>query len=293
MLRAVSKSSRVSTEFAGTPAFMSPADGMRDQELKLRQDGLLMAADLASRTLSNKVDLLYRILENEAGHPSLQQTLNQYNKAENDELTDAAAAEIQNHLANLISTNSSAMFSTIDGTPCVAFSVPIVDSDDSPDDSPIGVLAIFVSCGSFLDLNVRQPEHQKLLLVEGRTYPLIPIAWDDDHKHHRVTGPSKWSAGVVLHHDDLKAHATAGVLPRVGESMVSEMQRCGQQNLIAAQLVPTDIHYRDPLGSTTLSDNQWIAAFAPVVLESRADDPEVANTGWYVIVQQEMVSRGE
>jgi len=346
------------------------AYGMRDQELKLRKSSLLMAAHLAARTLANKVDVYYRILEAKALDRQLQHALQQYNTADDDDaLRGDAQSKVQWYLGKAVKSeyrsldvrswavfshdgtmaayeyvrgnrgvsavgrnfafrdyfhglgsdlppqsshaspltrphNSAAIFSTVDGTPLVAFSVPIVPETG---EEPIGVLAVFVSCGNFVDLQIHPSagdrdsdkgdkvdagdhERQNLLLVESRTYPLIPIQWNEDTQQHRVSGPSKWSAGIVLHHDDVDArHAGfASRLPRANPELVAHMQSSTADST-AAKPVTQEIRYRDPLSLTADDNSRWIAAFAPVFINSRSAEPDVAQTGWFVLVQQEMV----
>ena len=55
------------------------------------------------------------------------------------------------------------------------------------------------------------------------------------------------------------------------------------------KMMPSELHYHDPVGEVGKSRREWMAAYAPVFLESRTSDAKVADTGWYVIVQQELV----
>ena len=328
---------------------------MKNHELALRKDALKMAADLAARTLSNKIDVLYRVLERERQQPELISAVRKINGTEPGSPDfQNAMRDVQDWLSETVSDkytnleirswfvmsrkgktvarvpmydannrkiasigrnysfrdyfhgkgqdynpdvsmqplsvphNSVASISSVDGTALVMFSVPVVDESSN---DPIGVISISVSCGKFLDLNVQQPERQQLLLVETRSYPMPKIKWDDDQQKNVTIGKARWGAGIVLHHEHLETRSAqeSDEVVRINDDLLSVLQSHPDSDH-KAQEVPEEIVYSDPVDGDANGDKKWIAAFAPVVLESRRDNDDVSLTGWFVIVQQEMLS---
>lgn len=320
-------------------------------EKTLREKSLVMAADLAARTLANKIDIVYRTLELFSREQTLQTNLEAWNQSgeqENERL-------IQTWLDGIVSAeppsmrfrswfvlgldgtflartpefsngtrsasigkvfafrdyfhglgqdlppdapapppldaphNSAAIFSILDKQMTVYFTVPVRNAAEER----IGALVVCVACREFSDLDLQQSSDQQLLLIEGRGYPMSEMEWSDQLGRVIVQGTPQWSTGVLLHHQSEQYRADFGNLPRVDKEVLRDMTADDAVSPAAtsdqrgtARLFTQGI-YADPLQPDT--QGQWLAAFCPVYVDTRAD-AEVAKTGWYVIVQQKLVN---
>jgi hypothetical protein len=172
--------------------------------------------------------------------------------------------------------NSTAMESTNHGDLSVVFSAPIF-ADGS--DEPLGVLGMSIELGSFADLRIRLPAKQKVLLVETRKYYLLRT-YPDQHEER--------GEGLVLHHEDLRNLKVRPTLAHVSDRIVQHMLQAIQQTSPpAAPSPPSNLlpdSYRDPIAQDRSS--HWLAAFAPVLTVNRPIEEQ--QTGWFVIVQQEL-----
>ncbi len=226
-----------------------------------------------------------------------------------------------NHVSPITSPHlSTAVFSSNDAELTANFSVPVLNAEKQV----IGVLAITVDRKTFFDIKTQQPEAQQLLLVETRSYPMYTFSWSDSAKRFEKEAGAQWSAGLVLHHEDSRFHPQFNALPRLSPRCLDAMLTYSQQALPIeghAMLSPAVLfkeadRYRDPLNNVSgvsarsheskgavpndaIPDDgaadeavpdekeQWSAAFAPVMIETR-DDPQLRNTGWFVIVHQRL-----
>lgn len=312
----------------------------------------MMAATLAAKTLSNKIDVIYRTLEGHAMETALQEPLTLWNQSpdadtqqELQKWLDQTFARQPNALkfrswfligadgtylarspefdeggrrsssinknfafrdyfhglgqdlppaspaASPMSQphNSAAIFSTMDHELTVNFAVPIRRTEG---EAPMGILDVCVECSEFADLEIDRRGYIQLLLVEGRGYPMSNLEWSDMADGFITTSKTLWSSGIVLHHESDKYRATFDNPPRVADSVLekllapSDVSSLGTDAMFAKkpQLFGAG-EYEDPIQPEV--GKRWMAAYSPVIIESRKD-PEVANTGWYVIVQQEL-----
>ncbi len=191
--------------------------------------------------------------------------------------------------------NSSIVFSTNDAELTAYFSVPIFNAEQIA----IGVMVITVDRTSFFDIKAHKLEAQQLLLVETRGYPLLSVSWSELQNRYVADQRPQWSAGVVIHHEDVRFQQKFDDLHHVPRSSLRRMLELvrrdptdGQPEITAhARLFSKEDRYRDPLGAIRASQ-EVTAAYAPVVIDTR-DDPEVADTGWFVIIQQHAVPGGQ
>jgi hypothetical protein len=287
-----------------------------------RERGLQVSAKFAARTIASEIDLRWRILGGEADDPELRTMLAQINEAPDDrslwaplqawldarfiehnptaraeswfinsrsgiqvartpvgesigrsyahrdyfhglgrELSPGEAAGVE----PLVRENISAPYvSTTSGNFKVAFSLPIWSGRvGSPDRRVLGVLAMAVDLGEFAALQTGLNGGQSALLIDLREDQL----GDQPQR------------GLVLHHPRLQQAATADAPLRLRRDLV-ELLRNRSQNARRGveELVPG---YTDPADSTP---EPMLAAYEPVRIPGRP--PEVADTGWVIMVQE-------
>jgi len=319
-------------------------------EKSLREQSLILAADLAARTLANKIDIVYRTLELCSKDDELQASLKLCNEAPDLDAAQKIQAWLNKTVSNEpesmrfrswfvmtqdgtylartpefsggkrsssigkrfafrdyfhglgqdlpptapalapleIPHNSSAIFSTMDDEMTVNLSVPIVDSSKGI----IGALVVCVECREFGDLNLDKATDQQLLLVEGRGYPMTDVEWSDELGRVVDLGHPQWSAGVLLHHQSELYRAEFNNLPRVSDEVMRTMKKVEMtsdgvesEGMDDARLFTEGV-YSDPVQTT--EKTKWLAAYCPVRIETRKDS-RIAQTGWFVIVQQRFV----
>ncbi len=174
--------------------------------------------------------------------------------------------------------NATAARSTVAGDLVVIFSVPIRTAADQ---QPSGVLGISIELGSFADLKINLPAGQDVLLVESRRYYMLGSD---------LVSQDQRGEGLVLHHQGLRHRLQEDVtsLPHVDDDVIHFMSVAKDQWLsrpagsATSNLLPDS--YRDPVANDSDS-YRYLAAFAPVIVPGRPASQ--ADTGWFVIVQQQ------
>jgi eukaryotic-like serine/threonine-protein kinase len=287
---------------------------------RARERGLQVSAKFAARTIASEIDLRWRILEGESDDPELRSMLVQINLTPDDrsqwtplqawldarfiehnptaraeswfinsrsglqvartpagesigrsyahrdyfhglgrELTPAEAAGIE----PLRRENISAPYvSTTSGNFKVAFSIPIWSGRvGTPERQVLGVLAMAVDLGEFAALQTGLNGGQGALLVDLREDQLGPA-------------PQR---GLVLHHPRLE-HAAAERPIRLPPDLVDLLRQQVRARSRDEDLIPG---YADPADA---DHTPMLGAFEPVRIPGRP--PEMAETGWIIIVQE-------
>ena len=162
----------------------------------------------------------------------------------------------------------------------LAFSVPILSPrEDTAPELVVGVIGITVSVGQFAMLRTGDMQNQNL----------VAALVDTEAGEH----PGD-KAGLIIEHPGLAAatkggasHARRVYLDSEEVARLVELRRLDRaaetQGQVSPQLeeLASQSYYVDPVDPQV---DRWLAAFEPVFVRDRP--PEVADTGWVVVVQE-------
>ncbi len=287
---------------------------------RARRDGLRMSAELAARTMSQEIDLRWRILEAEANSSRLRKMLLDINGSPKDESLWRGVQTwlYERVLAHRETLKTLSWFvNSVDGTQVARApqsssigrnyayrdyfhgrgrDLPKENASSvSPLQKVAHMSAVFQSTSSGTLMVVfsvpvwsapRDEAHDPrpigvlAMSVELGNFNAPRTAILVDTREDRLKGGP--NSGLVLHHPRLGPRSMEDLLPRLDQASLQHAVKLREARRSRTHMDSLLEDFCDPLDKR--AGGLWLAAFEPVMIQGRSDE-KIDDTGWVMIVE--------